>query len=203
MRLYSALKYPFIALVVVMMTMMVEAEEQMRPEYAIFAGGCFWCMEPPFDNTEGVLETIVGYTGGTLDNPTYEQVSRGGTGHREAVRVAFDPARVSYQKLLEVFWRNIDPTQDDGQFADRGTHYRTAIYVLNETPRALAEQSRQALIVSGKFKDPIVTEILEARPFYPAEEYHQNYYKKEQDHYEMYKRGSGRAGFIEHTWKDK
>lgn len=203
MRLYSALKYPFIALVVVMMTMMVEAEEQMRPEYAIFAGGCFWCMEPPFDNTEGVLETIVGYTGGTLDNPTYEQVSRGGTGHREAVRVAFDPARVSYQKLLEVFWRNIDPTQDDGQFADRGTHYRTAIYVLNETQRALAEQSRQALIVSGKFKDPIVTEILEARPFYPAEEYHQNYYKKEQDHYEMYKRGSGRAGFIEHTWKDK
>ncbi|WKZ58016.1 MAG: peptide-methionine (S)-S-oxide reductase MsrA [Bdellovibrionota bacterium] len=175
----------------------------MRPEYAIFAGGCFWCMEPPFDNTEGVLETIVGYTGGTLDNPTYEQVSRGGTGHREAVRVAFDPARVSYQKLLEVFWRNIDPTQDDGQFADRGTHYRTAIYVLNETQRALAEQSRQALIVSGKFKDPIVTEILEARPFYPAEEYHQNYYKKEQDHYEMYKRGSGRAGFIEHTWKDK
>lgn len=203
MRLYSALKYPFIALVVVMMTMMVEAEEQMRPEYAIFAGGCFWCMEPPFDNTEGVLETIVGYTGGTLDNPTYEQVSRGGTGHREAVRVAFDPARVSYQKLLEVFWRNIDPTQDDGQFADRGTHYRTAIYVLNETQRALAEQSRQALIVSGKFKDPIVTEILEARPFYPAEEYHQNYYKKEQDHYELYKRGSGRAGFIEHTWKDK
>lgn len=180
----------------------VIGEDAMQRKVAIFGGGCFWCMEPPFDNTAGVVETIVGYTGGQVENPSYEEVSSGRTGHWEAVRVTYDPEKVSYRALLEVFWRNIDPTQDDGQFADRGQHYRTVIFYLDDAQRQEAERSKSELAKSGKFSDPIVTEILPARPFYPAEEAHQNYYQKEKEHYDMYKRGSGRAGFLERTWKE-
>lgn len=167
---------------------------------AVFAGGCFWCMQPPFDNTPGVTKTETGYSGGDVPNPTYEQVSRGNTGHLEAIRVTYDPALVSYATLLDVFWHNIDPTQGDGQFADRGPQYHTAIFVANETERRLAEASKAKLAASGKFDAPIVTQIRDAAPFYPAEEDHQAYYRKNPLHYELYKRGSGRAGFIERQW---
>lgn len=171
-----------------------------EPGRAVFAGGCFWCMQPPFDNTPGVLATEVGYCGGSLPNPTYDEVSRGDSGHLEAVRVIYDPAEVSYAELLEVFWHNIDPTQGDGQFADRGPQYRTAIFVSNAEERQQAEMSKARLQASGKFQSPVVTEIREAATFFPAEDYHQEYYRKNAVHYQLYKRGSGRAGFIEKTW---
>ncbi|GAB4338601.1 MAG: peptide-methionine (R)-S-oxide reductase MsrB [Desulfobulbaceae bacterium] len=170
---------------------------------AVFAGGCFWCMEPPFENTEGVVDVIAGYTGGKTENPTYEQVSSGTTGHYEAVQVTYDPDRVSYEELLEVFWRQIDPTDDGGQFADRGTQYFTAIFYLDEEQRRLAEESRKRLEESGIFDKPVVTAILPAAPFYRAEEYHQDYARKNVLHYSLYKKGSGRAGFLKKTWKDR
>ncbi|GAA3546003.1 peptide-methionine (S)-S-oxide reductase MsrA [Zobellella aerophila] len=139
---------------------------------AIFAGGCFWCMEPPFDKLDGVLSTTSGYTGGHKQNPSYRQVSAGGTGHAEAVRVVYDPDKISYQELLRVFWRNIDPVTANRQFCDGGSQYRSAIYYQNQAQRRLAEQSRQALTVSGRLPGPIVTEIAAASTFYPAEEYH-------------------------------
>ena len=169
---------------------------------AIFAGGCFWCMEPPFDAVDGVTMTVVGFSGGTIPDPTYRQVVGGGTGHREAVYIIYDPAVVSYRELVDTFWRTIDPTQTDGQFADRGEHYQTAIFVENDQQRADAEASRQALADSGIFSRPIATVVLDRLPFYPAEEYHQNYYQKNVLHYKRYKVGSGRAGFIERTWGD-
>lgn len=182
---------------------MSATDHRNRLGVATFAGGCFWCMEPPFDNIPGVVETIVGYTGGQTENPTYEQISRGDTGHAEAVQVRYDPSKVTYQQLLDVFWRNIDPTQADGQFADRGPQYRTAIFVHNDEQRALAEASKRALQDSQKFDRPIVTSIEPAGDFYRAEEYHQDYYRKNSSHYELYKVGSGRAGFIERTWGEK
>lgn len=169
-------------------------------ETAVFAGGCFWCMQPPFDRAAGVVRTEAGYTGGSVKNPTYEQISGGDTGHAEAVRVTYDPAKVSYEKLLDIFWRNVDPTTKDRQFADAGTQYRTAIFYLDEAQRKAAEASRERLAKSGKFKKPIVTEITRAGPFYRAEEYHQDYYKKNSVRYEMYKVGSGRAGFLKKLW---
>lgn len=165
---------------------------------ATFAGGCFWCMEPPFDKTPGVLETIVGYTGGHQEDPTYEEVTTGKTGHVEAVRVRFDPTKVSYEKLLEVFWRNIDPTQTDGQFADRGSHYRTFVFYHSEEQRALAERSKTEL--SKKFTQPIATQIAPATAFYGAEDYHQEYYKKNPTRYKLYKLGSGRQDYIAKQW---
>jgi methionine-S-sulfoxide reductase len=170
-------------------------------ETATFAGGCFWCMQPPFDNLEGVISTEVGYTGGHVEHPTYQQISRGDTGHYEAMRVTYDPSKVSYETLLETFWHNIDPTQADGQFADRGSQYHTAIFCHDEGQQKLAEVSKSALQSSGKFNQPIATKILKAQLFYPAEDYHQNYYQKNSTHYQMYKQGSGRAGFIEKSWK--
>lgn len=167
---------------------------------ATFAGGCFWCMQPPFDSTPGVEKTLVGYAGGKEPNPTYDLVSSGKTGYAEAVQVYFDPAKVSYEQLLEIFWRNIDPTQPEGQFADRGPHYRTAIFYQNEDQKNLAEKSKAALQASSKFGRPIVTEVSPATEFFAAEEYHQDYYKKNEIHYKLYKAGSGRAGFIERTW---
>ncbi len=169
---------------------------------AIFAGGCFWCMQPPFDNAEGVIATRVGYTGGK-SQPTYHEVSGGHTGHYEAVEVTFDPSRISYMQLLEIFWRNIDPTQEDGQFHDIGSQYHTAIFYLDESQKNEAEASKAKLAASGKFNQPIATAILPAQPFYPAEEQHQAYYKKNPTHYNAYKQGSGRAGFIERNWKKK
>jgi peptide methionine sulfoxide reductase msrA/msrB len=167
---------------------------------ATFAGGCFWCMEPPFENLDGVFEVISGYSGGPEESPTYEEVSAGSTGHREVIQVVYDPSRVSYEELLEVFWRQVDPTDSGGQFADRGNQYETAIYYYDDEERALAEKSRDELAQSGRFDRPIVTEILAAGAFYPAEDYHQDYYKKSSTHYKRYRKGSGREGYLEKTW---
>jgi methionine-S-sulfoxide reductase len=175
-------------------------DHPQQTEVATFAGGCFWCMQPPFDNTPGVVSTRVGYTGGEREKPTYEQVCTGKTGHAEAVEVHFDPAVVDYEALLEVFWRNIDPTARNRQFADRGSQYRTAVFYHDERQRRLAEESKRRLAESGKFEDPIATEIAPAGPFFPAEGYHQDYYRKKPERYNAYKVGSGRAGFIARTW---
>ena len=170
---------------------------------ATFAGGCFWCMEPPFENTEGVVEAVAGYTGGHVENPTYEQVTSGTTGHYEAVQVTYDPEKVSYKQLLDVFWRQIDPTDDGGQFADRGTQYFTAVFYHDEEQKKEAQQSKKELDGSDIFDKPVITAILPAKTFYRAEEYHQDYYKKNAFHYSSYKIGSGRAGFIKETWQGK
>jgi len=167
---------------------------------AVFAGGCFWCIEAPFEAVDGVLEAISGYTGGPEVSPRYEDVSAGRTGHLEAVWVRFDPARVSYERLLEVFWRNINPTQADGQFADIGPQYRTAIFAVTPAQEAAARASREALARSGRFSAPIATEVRPAGVFWPAEDYHQDYHRKSAGPYLRYKRGSGRAGFIEREW---
>jgi methionine-S-sulfoxide reductase len=169
---------------------------------ATFAGGCFWCMQPPFDALEGVVETTVGYTGGSTTNPTYEQVSSGTSGHTEAVRVVFNPRKISYQQLLEVFWRNIDPTNAEGQFADRGSQYRTAIFFHSPEQQQQGQKSRELLQASGKFDRPLVTPIVAATPFYEAEEYHQFYYRKKSQHYQQYKVGSGRSAFLKKHWGD-
>ncbi len=169
-------------------------------ETATFAGGCFWCMQPPFDKTRGVVSTVVGYTGGKEKNPTYEQVSSGRTGHRESIQVTFDPAQVTYEQLVDVFWHNINPTQADGQFADIGPQYRTAIFYRSEEQKRIAGESKAKLGKSGKFSKPIATEILPAGPFYAAEEYHQKYYQKNPEHYHSYAVGSGRYPFLERTW---
>ena len=175
------------------------ADDSGRAE-AIFAGGCFWCMEPPFDALDGVLSTTSGYIGGDLANPTYEQVSAGGTGHAEAVKVVYDPQRIDYGDLLDVFWRNIDPLTKDRQFCDRGSQYRSAIFYLDERQRALAEASRRELEASGPFGEPIVTEITAAGTFYPAEEYHQDYYEKNPLRYKFYRYGCGRDQRLQELW---
>ncbi|WP_422699899.1 peptide-methionine (R)-S-oxide reductase MsrB [Dendrosporobacter quercicolus] len=172
-------------------------------ELATFAGGCFWCMVGPFQAVRGVSKVIAGYTGGHKANPTYQEVCYGGTGHYEAVQVTFDSALASYRELVDVFWRQIDPTDSGGQFADRGQAYQTAIFYHNEEQRQVAEASKQALADSGLFSGPIVTAILPAARFYPAEDYHQEYYRKNETHYTMYKEGSGRAGFIKKHWGAK
>ncbi|UCD86090.1 MAG: peptide-methionine (R)-S-oxide reductase MsrB [Deltaproteobacteria bacterium] len=168
---------------------------------ATFAGGCFWCMEAPFQDLEGVLEVTSGYMGGKLANPTYERVSSGKTGHREVVQITYDPAKVSYGQLLEVFWRQIDPTDDGGQFADRGSQYRTAIFYHDREQKALAEKSRKELGRSGRFPGPIATEIIKATEFYPAEDYHQDYYRTSPAKYKRYQKGSGRQDYLERMWK--
>ncbi len=169
-------------------------------EKAIFAGGCFWCMQPPFDSTPGVVSTLVGFTGGAEENPTYRQVSSGDTGHREAIEVTFDPGTISYEKLIEIFWHNISPIQADGQFRDVGDQYTTAIFYTSEAQKAVAERSKQQLAQSGKFQKPIATVILPADKFWPAEEYHQKYYLKNPMAYRMYRFGSGRSGYLQKTW---
>jgi peptide-methionine (S)-S-oxide reductase len=170
---------------------------------ATFAGGCFWCMEPPYDKLDGVLATTSGYTGGDKADPTYQEVSAGGTGHAEAVQITYDPAKVSYQELLEVFWRNVDPLDPGGQFCDRGDQYRTAIFVHDETQRELAEDSKQALVNSGRFEQPIVTEIVAAGPFYPAEDYHQDYYEKNPLRYKFYRWNCGRDQRLAELWGEQ
>jgi len=176
---------------------------EVRLEKATFAGGCFWCMEPPFDKLEGVISTTSGYTGGTEKDPTYEQVSAGKTDHLEAIQVTYDPAKVSYTQLLDIFWKNIDPTQDSGQFVDVGPQYRTAIFYHNEEQRRLALESRNRWQESRKFGKPIVTEIRPAMEFYSAEDYHQDYYIKNPIRYKYYRWGSGRDQFLEETWGKK
>jgi peptide-methionine (S)-S-oxide reductase len=174
-----------------------------RTATAIFAGGCFWCMEPPFDALDGVLETTSGYTGGKLDHPTYEQVSAGGTGHAEALRVTYDPARVGYERLLEVFWHNIDPLRHDAQFCDEGDQYRSAIFYSDDEQRRLAEVSKAALEASHRFDRPVVTEIVPAKTFYPAEDYHQDYYRKNPIRYRYYRFNCGRDARLGELWGDK
>lgn len=170
-------------------------------ELATFAGGCFWCMVQPFDERPGVINVVSGYTGGTVENPTYEQVCSDTTGHVEAVQITFDPDLMPYDKLVETFWQQIDPTDEGGQFNDRGESYKTAIFYHNEKQKEIAEKSKAELEASGKFQKPIATKILPAEPFYEAEAYHQDYYKKNPFRYKMYKKGSGREAFIEKTWK--
>ena len=167
---------------------------------ATFAGGCFWCMEPPFDAVEGVKETLSGYTGGSEASPSYKAVAYGRTGHREAVRVVYDPQVVTYAELLEVFWRNIDPTDVGGQFVDRGPQYAPGIFVHDDAQRAAAEASKKALSASGRFDEPIVVPILESSTFWVAEDDHQNFYEKDPGHYKRYRRGSGRDAFIQRHW---
>lgn len=168
---------------------------------ATFAGGCFWCMEPPFDKLPGVLSTKAGYTGGTKENPTYEEVSRGSTGHAEAVQVVYDPARVTYAQLLEVFWKNIDPLAKDRQFCDAGPQYRSAVFVQNDEERKAAEASKRKLESSGRFKGrTFATEIASAGRFYPAEEYHQDYYQKNPGRYRFYRWNCGRDQRLEEVW---
>jgi methionine-S-sulfoxide reductase len=167
---------------------------------ATFAGGCFWCMEPPFDKLVGVVATIAGYTGGHTANPTYEEVTSGTTGHLEAIQILYDPAQASYDQLLEVFWRSINPTDPDGQFVDRGPQYRSAIFYHDAEQQRLAEASRQRLNAAGRFRQPIVTPLIPAGPFYPAEEYHQDYYQKNPLRYRFYRHNSGRDQFLESTW---
>jgi peptide-methionine (S)-S-oxide reductase len=169
-------------------------------EKATFAGGCFWCMEPPFEKLEGVVSAVSGYTGGSIKNPSYEQVSSGRTQHMESVQITYDPKKVTYAKLLEVFWHNIDPTDPGGQFCDRGKQYRTAIFFHTEEQRRLAEESKAALEASGKLPKPIVTEIRPASAFYAAEDYHQDYYKKNPIPYKRYRSGCGRDRVLERLW---
>lgn len=170
------------------------------PARATFAGGCFWCMEPPYDKLPGVMSTTSGYMGGKTKNPTYEQVSTGRTGHAEVVQVIYDPKVVGYDKLLEVFWRNVDPTQRDAQFCDHGSQYRTAIFYHDEEQRRLAEASRAALVKKKPFKGEIVTEVAQAGEFYPAEEYHQDFYKKSPGRYKFYRAGCGRDARLKELW---
>ena len=170
---------------------------------AVFAGGCFWCTESDFEKLEGVIEVISGYTGGRVTNPTYKQVSAGGTGHIESVKVIYDPSKVSYEKLLDYFWRHVDPTDPGGQFVDRGSQYRSAIFYANDTEKRLAEKSKQRLAASELFNKSIVTDILPLGEFYPAEDYHQNYYKKNPIRYHYYRYGSGRDQFLKKTWADE
>jgi peptide-methionine (S)-S-oxide reductase len=167
---------------------------------ATFAGGCFWCMEPPYDKLPGVISTLSGYMGGTVKNPTYEQVSTGRTGHTEVVQVEYDPAKVSYEKLLQVFWINIDPTVKNAQFCDHGSQYRSGIFYHDDEQRKLAEASKTALDKSKPFKQPIVTEITKAGVFYRAEDYHQDYYKTNPVRYKLYRNGCGRDARLKELW---
>ncbi|ANS75068.1 methionine sulfoxide reductase A [Paenibacillus yonginensis] len=170
-------------------------------EKATFAGGCFWCMVTPFDELPGIHGIISGYSGGSVENPTYEQVKKGDTGHYEVVQITFDPELFPYERLLELFWQQIDPTDDGGQFHDRGSQYRTAIFYHNQKQKELAEVSKAAVAASGRFDKPIVTEILAAAPFYAAEDYHQDYHKKNTKHYKEDREKSGRDEFINEHWK--
>ena len=170
---------------------------------AVFGGGCFWCMEPPFEQLEGVIDVTAGYAGGEDNNPTYEKVSSGSTSHIESVQVVYNPEKVTYKELLDTFWRQIDPTDDGGQFADRGNHYRTAIFYADQDEKEIAEESKKELDAAEVFDRPVVTAIVPAKGFYPAEEYHQDYYLKNVRHYSAYKIGSGRAGFIKKVWAEE
>ncbi|MBB5173683.1 peptide-methionine (S)-S-oxide reductase MsrA [Texcoconibacillus texcoconensis] len=175
--------------------------EKQEFEYATFAGGCFWCMVKPFDELPGIIEVASGYTGGHVDNPSYEQVKTGETGHLEAVQITYDPNLFSYQRLLDLYWPQIDPTDDGGQFFDRGSQYCTAIFYHNEEQRILAERSKEQIEQNGRFKAPIVTKILPAATFYPAEEKHQKFYQKNPQAYKEERKVSGRDDFISTFWK--
>lgn len=178
------------------------SQADQATQTATFAGGCFWCLEPPFDKLEGVVSTTSGYIGGHAENPTYEEVSSGTTGHAEAVEVVYDPAKVTYARLLDVFWRNIDPLTPNRQFCDRGSQYRAAIFYHDADQKLLASGSKTHLEESGVFEAPIVTEIVPATAFYPAEEYHQDYYQKNPLRYRVYRFGCGRDRRLKEVWGD-
>ncbi|MGE6754941.1 peptide-methionine (R)-S-oxide reductase MsrB [Rossellomorea sp. NPDC071047] len=179
-----------------------ETKEVKKLELATFAGGCFWCMVEPFDEQEGIIQIVSGYTGGKPANPTYKEVTSGETGHYEAVEVTFDPIQYPYEKLLDLYWKQIDPTDSGGQFKDRGHSYRTAIFYHTDNQKKLAENSKRKLEQSGIFAKPVVTKILPASEFYPAEDYHQNFYKENAFRYALYKRGSGREDFLKKHWPE-
>ena len=181
------------------MTKTKETDSGKR-ETATFAGGCFWCMEAPFDKQPGVVSVTAGYTGGKGKNPTYQQVSAGGTGHAEAVQIVYDPSRIGYGKLLDIYWRNTDPTVNDRQFCDKGSQYRPAIFYHGEEQRLLAQKSKEELEKSKPFREPVVTEIPPAGEFYPAEEYHQQYYRKNPIRYKYYRAGCGRDRRLKELW---
>jgi peptide-methionine (S)-S-oxide reductase len=184
-------------------TLAVQAADDGVSRTAIFAGGCFWCMEGPFDQVDGVLSTTSGYIGGDLQNPNYRQVSAGGTGHAEAVRVRYDPERVTYEQLLDIYWRNIDPLDAGGQFCDRGDQYRSSIFVVDEAQRKAAEASKSDLERSGRLPGPVVTEIVSAPTFYAAEDYHQDYYLRNPLRYKYYRWRCGRDERLEALWGRK
>jgi len=179
-----------------------ENKEDVKMEKATFAGGCFWCMESPFEELDGITEVVAGYTGGHKEDPTYEEVTTGKTGHLEAVQITFDPSIITYSELLDVFWQQINPTDIRGQFADRGEQYKTAVFYHSDEQKRLAEESKEKLQTSGRFQNAIVTEIIPASTFYVAEEYHQDYYKKSPIRYKLYRAGSGREAYLNSTWKD-
>jgi len=176
------------------------ANDGLQQAKATFAGGCFWCMEEAFEKIEGVVSAVSGYTGGQVENPTYEQVSAGGTGHTESIEVIFDPNKVTYKQLLDVFWRNVDPTTPNAQFCDHGTQYRTAIFYHDESQKQLIEESKERIETSKTFPESIVTEIAPASAFYSAEEYHQDFYTKNPIRYKYYKWNCGRTKRLEQLW---
>ena len=196
------LKFVFLLLLFSCISLQTSNMSQ-NTEKAYFAGGCFWCMEPPFEVLDGVIEATSGYMGGKIENPTYEQVSMGNTGHAEVVEIEYDPNIITYSELLEVFWRNIDPTALNYQFADVGSQYRTEIFTVGPEQMEEALSSKDELEKSNKFDKPIVTAITEAPVFYIAEEYHQDFYKKQSARYKIYAEASGRKGFLEDTWGDE
>lgn len=183
------------------MTADVSDKTEKQKAISTVAGGCFWCMEPPFDAEPGVLETVVGYTGGSVEHPTYEQVSDGGTGHVETIQIVYDPTIVSYERLLEIFWENIDPLDPDGQFCDKGSQYRSAIFYHNAAQKELAEASKKKIEENGSLPRPIVTEIVAASTFFPAEDYHQDYYKKNPIRYKFYRYACRRDNRLAELWK--
>ncbi len=180
----------------------IESSIEVGIEKATFAGGCFWCMEPPFDQLDGVISTTSGYAGGDEANPTYKEVASGRTGHTEVIQIEYDSAKVDYRQLLDLFWRNIDPTAVDRQFVDVGKQYRSEIFYHNDEQRALAQASRDALAASGVFDKPIVTEITALKKFYKAEEYHQDFYQKNPVRYKFYRYNSGRDDYLKKKWGD-
>ena len=193
----------FVAALFLTVSMSLCAAAANDEALAIFAGGCFWCVESDFDHVPGVTRSISGYTGGTLKNPTYSDVVRGGTGHREAVQIFYDPSKVTYEMLLEVFWHSVDPTDGGGQFCDRGVSYETAVFETSLDQRRSAEASKKALMSSGALKKPIVTKIKGAGKFYPAEDYHQGYYKNNPVRYKFYRYNCGRDQRVEELWGDQ
>ena len=199
------MKRPFVLLLTAVFLMIVgvaRAQESTpaNTRTAVLAGGCFWCIQPAFDKAPGVIKTLVGYCGGTEPNPTYELVGSEKTKYRESIEITYDPAKVSFERLLDIYWKEIDPTQADGQFTDIGPSYRAAIFYGSDEEKKIAEASREKLSSSGKFDKPIVTEILPAMKFYPAEAYHQKYYQQNPTHFEAFERGSGRTSFQKKTW---
>jgi len=201
--LIKNINFIFLALIFVLLVIEFSAYAREKHGRATFAGGCFWCMEHPFEKLEGVLDVVPGYTGGHKENPTYSEVSAGETGHVEAVQIIFDPSKITYQELLDVFWKQIDPTDPDGQFVDRGRQYVTAVFYNNEKQKALAEKSKTELNKSGRFKKPVVTKILKASKFYAAEDYHNDYYKKNPIRYKFYRHQSGRDQYLKKIWTQK